>query len=613
MKLRKLPRSLPLPPLYKFAFAMLLVGLAFTLTYTEAADTFSTYDVKAILALGAAVNVPLLVGVLLLLRRFKLMANAILSLVVLANVATAYIIHTDLYAGENRLGLITVCVAALFVLFVAFQVIDQQRWGGVTFSAVVLIGLGVVLGGHFLEIHGPLDVKAILVLGAAVNVPLLVGALLLLRCSKLIANAILSLVVLASGATAVYITHTGLYTAENQINLVTVGVAATVVLFVAFRAIDQQRRGGVTLSAVALLGLGTVLGGHFLEGHDPITPITPVEVDMSNIQHVALHEKPNLYFISFESLIPRSLLRKYYGTDTSPFHDLFEANFRRFSNFFSDDTHTASSLNIILALDKEMFFKSSITYRENLFSGMQPSPLLGILRNNGYETRSYYHSVYLGKYKGSHIDHYINHSKASVCGLLDAAIQPIAFWGYCAFPEEAKWRSLAEYFESLTANERPQFLMAHVEVPGHTANSFQHDDQAQRTAEIRRYSQRLDAEATRYLEAILEHLKNHNPDAILYVYGDHGPWLSRGMSFEDNPTFTVQDRMGVLGGVYPPDACATYFDETLSKGYMTTLEGVHAILRCLSGGQSALKTPRESTILAYTVPRGISYKEFLYE
>ncbi len=618
MKLRKLPRSLPLPPLYKFAFAMLLVGLAFALTYTEAANTFSSYDVKAILVLGTAVNIPLLVGALLLLRRSKRIANAILSLVVLASGATAYIIHTDLFAGENRLGLITVCVAALFVLFVAFRVIDQQRWGGVTLLAVALTGLGIVLGGHFLGRQDPLlDVKAILALGAAVNVPLLVGLpfLLLLRRSKRIANAILSLVVLPSGATAAYIIHTGPYAAKNQNqgDLITIGVAATFVLFVAFRAIDQQRQGVVTLSAVALIGLGAVLGGHFLEGHDLTTP---VEVDMSNIQHVSFREKPNLYFISFESLVPRSLLRKHLGLDNSRFHDLFEANFRRFPNFFSDDAHTAASLNMILALDKEMFFESGAEYWGNLFSGVQPSPLLGILRNNGYETHSYYHSVYLGKYKGPHIDHYINHSKASVCGLLDAAIQPIAFWGYCAFPEEAGWRSLAEYFESLTANERPQFLMAHIEVPGHTAGGFWHDDQAQRNTEIRRYARRLDGDATRYLEAILEHLKNNDPAAILYVYGDHGPQLSKGMSFEDNPTFVVQDRLGVLGGVYPPGACATYFDETLSKGYMTTLEGVHAILRCLSGGESALRTPRELAIRAHHhVLRGmtLSYKEFLYE
>lgn len=393
MMLRKLSTTHSLsPPLYKFAFALLLIGLAFALTYTEAADTFSSDDVKAILALGAAVNVPLLVGSLLLLRRAKLIANAILSLVVLASIATAYIIHTDLF---NRYSLIAVCVAALFALFVSFRVIDQQRWGGVTLLAATLIGLGIVLGPYFLERY------------------------------------------------------------------------------------DATR---------------------------------PVAVDMSNIQHVSFRDKPNLYFISFESLIPRSLLKKHYGADISPFHDLFEANFRRFSNFFSESTHTKASLNAILSLDKEMFYKAPSTYRDNLFSGVQPSPLLGILRNNGYETRSHDpYSTYLGRHKGPYIDHYTRHSKGGVCGLLDAAIQPIAFWGYCAFPEEAKWRSLAEYFESLTANERPQFLMAHIEVPGHTASSFRYDYQAQRNIEIRRYARRLGGESIRYLEAVLEHLKNNDP------------------------------------------------------------------------------------------------------
>ncbi len=496
MMLRKRSPSLP-SPLYKFTFALLLVGLAFALTYTEAADTFSTYDVTAILVLGAAVNVPLLVGSLLLLRRSKLIANAVVSLVVLASVATAYIIHTDLYSPENRINLITVCITASFVLFVAFRVIDQQRWGGVSLSVVVLVGLGIVLGRHFLERY------------------------------------------------------------------------------------DSTK---------------------------------PVEVDLSNIQHVSFREKPNLYFISFESLVPRSLLKKHFGTDASPFHDLFEAHFRRFPNFFSDSTYTRDSLNMILALDKEMFLKSSSGYQDNLFSGVQPSPLLDILRNNGYETSSFYHSMWLGRYKGPYIDHYTNRTDSSVCDYLSSSIQPIAFWGYCTLPRGVGWRSLAKYIEyskGLTANDRPQFLMAHVDGPQHTFNDYRYHDQAKRNAFISRYIQSLrNGPAARDLEAILEHLKHNDPDAILYVYGDHGPGLSRGVSFEDNPTFVVQDRLGVLGGVYPPDACATYFDETLSKGYMTALDGVHAILRCVSGGQSVLKTPRVPAI-PYDTNR--SYGEFLYE
>ena len=276
---------------------------------------------------------------------------------------------------------------------------------------------------------------------------------------------------------------------------------------------------------------------------------------------------------------------------------------------------TRDSLNLILALDKEMFLGASYKYRNNLFSGVQSSPLLNILRDNGYETSSFYHSTWLGQYKGPYIDHYTNRTDPSVCDYVSTEKWPIAFWGYCTLPRGVGWRSLAKYIEyskSLTANDRPQFLIAHIDGPGHTFREYRYDDQAKRNAFIGRYIQSLrNGSAARDLEAILEHLKNNDPDAILYVYGDHGPGLSQGVSFEDNPTFVVQDKLGVLGGVYPPDACATYFDESLSKGYMTALDGVHAILRCLSGGQSVLKTPRGPAIPLYETNR--SYEEFLYE
>ena len=70
-------------------------------------------------------------------------------------------------------------------------------------------------------------------------------------------------------------------------------------------------------------------------------------------------------------------------------------------------------------------------------------------------------------------------------------------------------------------------------------------------------------------------------------------WLSRGMGIDEDPTFVnLQDRFAVLGGVFPRDRCGQYFDEAEAKGYMTTLDAVHSILSCLSGGQDALLEPR---------------------
>ena len=75
-------------------------------------------------------------------------------------------------------------------------------------------------------------------------------------------------------------------------------------------------------------------------------------------------------------------------------------------------------------------------------------------------------------------------------------------------------------------------------------------------------------------------------------------------------------RYAILGGVYPPDRCAEYLDEAESRGYMTTLDAVHAILNCLSGGgQSAFVVPREHKLRVLTAHDTylLDPKEFLYE
>ena len=72
-----------------------------------------------------------------------------------------------------------------------------------------------------------------------------------------------------------------------------------------------------------------------------------------------------------------------------------------------------------------------------------------------------------------------------------------------------------------------------------------------------------------------------------------------------------------MGGVYPRDRCAEYFDEAESRGHiMTTLDAVHAVLRCLSGGQSALVEPRPGRLWGdeKVIPGWEDgYEEFRYE
>ena len=461
------------------------------------------------------------------------------------------------------------------------------------------------------------DLMGIAVWASAVNAVFLLGPLLLLR-SALMANIVLSLVVLGGVFTA-HIVHTELYFPENRAALIAACAAAGFALFTAFRVIDERRRGGAALAAAAALGIGVVAGGRSAGG-------VPVSGDITNIRQVSFQKTPNLYFISFDAMAPRSLLSKYLAVETTKFHDLVEAEMRRFPNFFATSVPTSHSLNSLLALDVDAYASQRRELHKRgddpepfLFSGQNPSALLDILHNNGYETTSIHRNNYFGKRKGPHINHYITFEKNIICTLLGAGMRDVSFWGYCRFfYRRPVWKGMdilaAEQITRVSSNKGPQFVIAHLYAPGHTGNSFRYGNMEQ-FEKYRSFYIAGCEEAARYLELIIRHLEDNDPNSILLVYGDHGPFVSRGVEIDNDPKFVVQDYYGVLGGVYPPHACAPWFDEAMAHGYMTTLDAVHVILRCLSGGENALIEPRRG--LHGYGPRlqdaQLDYKEFLYE
>ena len=142
---------------FKILFAVLLQALALAATYTDLPWVFSGSDLRGIIMLGLVVNAVLLLGSLFFL---PVVANALLSTIVLTGVAITHIVHTDLYFMENRLPLIIVCSIAYFALFVIFQAIDDLLWTGPTLSASVLLGLSFLIGWHFLfwKIKAPINV-----------------------------------------------------------------------------------------------------------------------------------------------------------------------------------------------------------------------------------------------------------------------------------------------------------------------------------------------------------------------------------------------------------------------------------------------------------------------
>ena len=261
------------------------------------------------------------------------------------------------------------------------------------------------------------------------------------------------------------------------------------------------------------------------------------------------------------------------------------------------------------------------------------------MKDNGYETTSIYNNRYLGYPKGPYIDNYfISGPKRGICSLLDEDVRAFGFWGYCTIDFKkgrcslnktvyrlAVWGyctvfgslvgvatedSLMRHLTALGV-DRPQFLITHIPMPGHTPPGFSHENRDQTQAFRERYEFKSN-DAAVYMRRIISHIENNDPGAILFMFGDHGPLMSRlEFKFEDDPRLWVHHKYAIMGGVYPPDRCAEYLDRAESRGYMTTLDAVHAILECLSGGQSALVEPRSHQLRIGDVR--VDPKEFLYE
>ena len=467
------------------------------------------------------------------------------------------------------------------------------------------------------------DVSAILILGGAVNGALLLAVLICAR-RTLVVNTSLAIAAVI-GVASTHAIHTSFFIDHPMMMLLTLA-AAGFALFVAFSVIDRLPRVWLALPVLVSIA-ASVFVGYELWWSDTVSVVEDTE---KNIRNVEFHYRPNLYFVSFDAIAPRVLLRKYMGLETTSFHDLFESRFRRFPNFFANAIYTRHSLGTLLSLDTRNYIlmgkkveakTGNLSFDPMLFSGQSQSSLFRILKNNGYEIATAYEDEFFGKRKGAFVDHYFTGGNRVVCNLLDKRIRAFSFWGYCLSPNTTTAREVrrrvVNYLGEAAFRDSSQFALAHFYTPGHTDRSFRYSDKG--SLDTFRTTYRNNAsEAADLLSLLLEHLDKNDPQAILLVYGDHGPFLSKGVAFADEPEFVVQDHYGILGGIHPPTACRKEIDAAYARqGYMTLLDAAHAVLRCLARGKSALRFNRGHMLGQWhdVVPGGssIPYERFLYE
>ena len=167
----------------------------------------------------------------------------------------------------------------------------------------------------------------------------------------------------------------------------------------------------------------------------------------------------------------------------------------------------------------------------------------------------------------------------------------------------------------------PQIFVSYIFSPGHTEKFY--PDPKQDLIDFRKQYAEKSKTTASYLLELINFINEEDPTAILYVFGDHGPYMSRGIDIEKNSEFVVQDRYGVWGGIFPKDRCENTFSSLkLNKEtFMTVSKVAHWIIHCLSNGENAILSPEGYKLpdMIYRgfkgIPSGVSnrYEDYLYE
>tara|TARA_B100000609_G_C16881334_1_gene264958 strand:- start:23 stop:505 length:483 start_codon:yes stop_codon:yes gene_type:complete len=100
------------------------------------------------------------------------------------------------------------------------------------------------------------------------------------------------------------------------------------------------------------------------------------------------------------------------------------------------------------------------------------------------------------------------------------------------------------------------------------------------------------------MKIVLDHIKKNDENALIYVWGDHGPVLSQHLSWDDrynknsshplvkSTKFFIQDRLGTFGGVYHDGSICNSEDFQTNRRFNTPQHILKDILYCLSDSKS---------------------------
>lgn len=335
---------------------------------------------------------------------------------------------------------------------------------------------------------------------------------------------------------------------------------------------------------------------------------------------VKFENKPNVYILSYDALIPPAIASEYLGLEKLDYVSVLEEyNGRFFKNTFSDGDATQNSLNTVLYLDPAIWAGMGRN-RDMAFSGIAPSPVFDIFRSNGYKINTAFSGKYL--LQGKYIDAFTSHRTSESYCKFALPWYYLQHLGYCSvkinvinkmFPRSdgdhiGFEEQLIDNFEKRFGASQPWLSFIYIISPGHTPRNYTHTPQEQI-----RFKKRFtvgQTDAADHLRSLMALISANDPKGIILVFGDHGAWLSRALKLDNKGAgFILKDRHAVLSSIYPGDACSAYMGPVASDHFVTPSRLVRQLITCLSGGIDPIDWEVD-----YSGPYGgYSFGDFIYE
>jgi len=265
---------------------------------------------------------------------------------------------------------------------------------------------------------------------------------------------------------------------------------------------------------------------------------------------------PNIYLLIYDAyVINETMLR--HGIDNSVQEGYLQGlGFTLYPHSYSIDQSSNGSMTRVLNASRDFYGN-----RRRGTSG--DGVVQNLLKSFGYETYGIFWSDYFFQGIGSSYDYsfpveysFSNHKLLSKAILMGEFRFDVEF-------DQPNHEQFIEYKRNIfnITKDKPRFIYTHTHIPGHSQNS---GDCLPNETEL--YQERL-TNANKEMKEDLEAIIENDPDAIVIVAGDHGPYLTKNCDdtgneydISDITRLDIQDRYGIFLAIKWPTGDFSEYD-----------------------------------------------------